>query len=386
MATGRLPDPNTAPVTAKGDLYTYSTVPAKLAVGNNGETLVADSSTTTGLRYNPQNALANPIINGGMDIWQRGTSTSTSQTFAADRWQAYLGTGTGTWSRQSVSDSTNLPNIQYCLRAQRNSGQTTTSILYIWSNLETVNCIPFAGKTITFSFYARAGANYSSAGNALTLTMRTGTGTDQNAWLAGYTGQVDLISYTPTLTTSWQRFAVTATIGSTVTEMSPAFSYTPSGTAGANDYFEVTGVQIDLGTYTASTAPSFRRSGGTLAGELAACQRYFWKQGGGHNTVYGLGQGQNTENVYAQVNLPVNMRTKTMVLGYSNLRLSDFVAAITPTAIAIYTTTGGAGSVATNNLVQLHCSGLPGNAVAHRPYTLQNADNTAGYLQFDAEL
>ena len=75
-----------------------------------------------------------------------------------------------------------------------------------------------------------------------------------------------------------------------------------------------------------------------------------------------------------------------MVLGYASLRLSDFSAAITPTAIAIYTTTGGAGSVATNSLVQLHCSGFPGNATAFRPYTLQNADTTAGYLQFDAEL
>ena len=51
MATGRLPDPNSSPLTAKGDLYTYSTVPAKLAVGSNGETLVADSSASQGLRW-----------------------------------------------------------------------------------------------------------------------------------------------------------------------------------------------------------------------------------------------------------------------------------------------------------------------------------------------
>jgi len=40
-------------VDAKGDLITAtgSDVPARLAVGNNGETLIADSSTATGLRY-----------------------------------------------------------------------------------------------------------------------------------------------------------------------------------------------------------------------------------------------------------------------------------------------------------------------------------------------
>ena len=43
-------------VDAKGDLIAASAndTPARLAVGNNGETLVADSSTATGLKYIPQ--------------------------------------------------------------------------------------------------------------------------------------------------------------------------------------------------------------------------------------------------------------------------------------------------------------------------------------------
>jgi hypothetical protein len=38
-----------SPLTTKGDLYTYSTTDARLGVGANGTTLVADSSTATGL-------------------------------------------------------------------------------------------------------------------------------------------------------------------------------------------------------------------------------------------------------------------------------------------------------------------------------------------------
>jgi hypothetical protein len=51
MATGRVPTTANSPLTAKGDLFTYSTAPARLAVGNDGETIVADSSTATGLDW-----------------------------------------------------------------------------------------------------------------------------------------------------------------------------------------------------------------------------------------------------------------------------------------------------------------------------------------------
>ena len=277
MATGRLPDPNSAPVTAKGDLYTYSTVPAKLAVGNDGETLVADSSTSTGLRYNPQNALVNPVINGGFDIWQRGTSFtggSTSANIGPDRWNTYRGAAGSTFSRQLTNDTTNLPNIQYCMRVQRDSGNTSTTAIIPFQDFENVNSTPFVGKTITISFYARKGANYSATSDLLNILVVTGTGTDQSQ-RGGYTNQTTILNQNATLTTTWQRFAYTCSVGATATQLGFQFNFNPTGTAGTNDWFELTGVQIDLGTYTASSAPSFRRSGGTLAGELAACQRYF---------------------------------------------------------------------------------------------------------------
>jgi hypothetical protein len=37
MATGRVPTTANSPLTAKGDLFGYSTAPARLAVGNDGE-------------------------------------------------------------------------------------------------------------------------------------------------------------------------------------------------------------------------------------------------------------------------------------------------------------------------------------------------------------
>jgi hypothetical protein len=244
-------------------------------VGNDGETLVADSSTSTGLRYQgSMPAGKNAMINGGMDIWQRGTSiTLTTSAYTADRLQGYRNTTGATVSRQSTNDTTNLPSIQYCARVQRDSGTTATAILYVGQSLETVNTIPYAGKTLTFSYYARKGANYSATSDALTVAKGTGTGTDQNYVTSGYTGAVTILNTSVTLTTTWQRFTHTVSVGATATELGFYFSSAPLGTAGAADYFEVTGLQLELG----SVATTFSRTGGTIQGELAACQRYYQK-------------------------------------------------------------------------------------------------------------
>ena len=72
--------------------------------------------------------------------------------------------------------------------------------------------------------------------------LQTGTGTDQN-WISP-TGQNLPINTSATLTTTWQRFSFTGAITSTAKQLFPYFVLTPVGTAGANDYFEITGVEI----------------------------------------------------------------------------------------------------------------------------------------------
>jgi len=225
------------------------------------------------LRYTAGNPFPNPVLNSSMQNWQRGTSfTASGPVYAADRWNySTFGGGTGqTVTRQTTSDTTNLPFIQYCLRYQRNAASTVTGAMQLQQSFETVNSLPFAGKTVTMSFYARAGANYSSTSNLLQVVLATGTGTDQNRF-SGYTGEAKPIDTNATLTTTWQRFTYTGTIAATATELSVYFASNPTGTAGANDYYEVTGVQIDIG----SVALPFRTYAGTIQGELAACQRYY---------------------------------------------------------------------------------------------------------------
>jgi hypothetical protein len=299
-------------VDAKGDLIAASAndTPARLAVGANGETLVADSSTSTGLRYTAGTVQSNPVLNSAMQVWQRGTSlavtTGGSGKFIADRWQVRADdTAALTFSRQVTGDTTNLPNIQYCLRSQRNSGSAIASYVIVEQSFETVNSIPFAGKTITLSFYARKGANYSGASNALQVRMFSGTGTDQKV-SDPYTGEATVINSSATLTSTLQRFTYTGTVASTATELGIQIYYQASGTAGAADYFDLTGVQIDIG----SVALPFRTYAGTLQGELAACQRYYYALGGtAANSPLGTAFSGSTTVIYLIAQPTVTMRT-----------------------------------------------------------------------------
>jgi hypothetical protein len=252
----------------------------------------------------------NGVLNSNFSIWQRGTSIAQAGGFSysADRWvSSRNGFDVGTtMSRQATGDTTNLPFIQYCARVQRNSGTTATTGVFFSQSFESINSTQFMGKAITFSFYARAGANYSSASNALTVKVDTGTGTDQsiiNTW----SGAASAIggNQTATLTTTWQRFTYTGTASATGTQIGFYFSYTPVGTAGANDYFEVTGVQLEA----ASAVSAYSPNSATFQGELAACQRYYVKDDKVGVNAY-TGSGTNAWGLYQ---FPTTMRiTPTM--------------------------------------------------------------------------
>jgi hypothetical protein len=306
-------------VDAKGDLVAASAAdtPARLAVGSNGETLVADSSTSTGLIYT-EPKVANPVLNSSFQIAQRGTTFTSPSAYTLDRW---YWAGGNACSQQTTSDTTNLPNIQFCARVGRSVSTTATGTIYFSQSLETVNSRPFAGKTVIVSYYARRGANYSGSGNTVNLNLTSGTGTDQNVIVA-YTGGSTVASANATLTTTWQRFTTSGTVPTTSTELAMYFSYTTVGTAGAADYFEVTGVQIDIGT----VALPFRTNGATIQGELAACQRYYEKGAKdlwSGNTTSGSTYYQNIRYAVTKRSTPTVTIVSSYLLSFPSISTSE---------------------------------------------------------------
>ena len=325
----------------------------------------------SGVSVNENIAGKNLVINGGMDIWQRGTSfANLYNTYTADRWQNYSGV-TGITLSQVASG---LTGFSYALRSQRNSGGTSTGTMYVGQSLESVNSIPFAGKTATFSFYARCGSNFSPTGSQITATLQYGTGTDNNIY-SGFTGGTAIVTAATTLTTSWQRFTYTATFASTSTQIGFYFSSVPTGTAGANDYFDITGVQLEI----APQATPFSRAGGSIGGELALCQRYYWQVGAG---VLGPAVAISTSNLYGYVYTPVSMRlSPPTVTAYTlviqNAGFTGYSSVTTASSLSI--------SNGSSNIVGINfTSNVTSYSVGSNNWISQN--NGSSYLSLSAEL
>jgi hypothetical protein len=268
------------------DLSLWTQGSSRLHINSDGNVGIGTTTPTAKLDVNgsiksDNLSSVNAVLNSGMNVWQRGTSIgATNQSaYTADRWMVSTAASMSvTVSRQATSDTTNLPNIQYCMRVQRNNGQTATGNWNMQQSMESINSIPFAGKTVTLSFYARKGANFSAASDLMSVGFYSGTGTDQN-FQTGYTGTTNIVNTTQALTTTWVRYTFTGSVPSTATEMALVLGYTATGTAGASDFFEITGVQVEIG----SVATPYRSNQSTFAQEFIACKRYYQQ-----STPYGV--------------------------------------------------------------------------------------------------
>jgi len=315
----------------------------------------------------------NAIINGAFDIWQRGTSFShtASLIYGADRWGVFrAGFAAGANSSRQASG---LESFQWANRIQRVSGNTSTALIVATQPVESVNSIPFAGKTVTISFWARRGANFSSASNLLSASVQTGTGTDQNPW-SGFTGQTASINENKELGLSWQQFFATGSMPSSMTQLAIDFRYTPTGTAGADDWFEVTGVQLEAGP----VASPFRRNANSLQGELAACQRYYYRTGGTTAFEYhGVGSAGTTTQARMMLIPKQTMRVGPTSIEFGNLGLYDSNSTLAVTTCTL--------DQSATNLVAVVASVASG-LTQFRPYSLISNNNTSGFVALSAEL
>jgi hypothetical protein len=134
--------------------------------------------------------------------------------------------------------------------------------------LESIESIKFRGKKLTLSFYLKVGADFSAASSLLTARIVSGKGTDQK--LSAFTTSANEISsdITATATSTLYSITTTSAIASDITQIGVAFSYDPVGTAGANDWFEITQVQLCSGDVALPYSPM------TYNDEYRKCRRF----------------------------------------------------------------------------------------------------------------
>ena len=222
--------------------------------------------------------LPNLIVGGDYTTnpFQRGTSNGSAHiantlTYGpADQWFIGAAGSSIDWSQNTSSAP---PKYSASLTMQRTSGNTDVNPICLGQASTSVESVRFAGNQAMLEIWAQAGSNYS--GGAVTATIAVGTGTDQSAasfaagtW-ANYTAtasapltslssipavasQLSLLStnsFTPT--TTWTRYVMAFTVpasisAANVNQLGTKLCWTPSGTAGANDYVNFAAWQVEV--------------------------------------------------------------------------------------------------------------------------------------------
>jgi len=275
---------------ANGDVYSASDV--------NDTNGTINAYVSTG-----KAAGVNKILNSDFEIWQRGSSFSNpaNEAYLADRFNiVFDGTGsTRTVSRQTFTPGT-APVAGYEGEYFIRMAQTVAGVggTYLGYNQRIEDVRTFAGQTVTLSFWAKADATRTILPNL------------QQNFGSGGSATVNITSgFTSTnLTTSWARYTFTVSV--------PSISGKTVGTSSFLQLFfgfaantvqtiDIWGVQLEQG----STATAFQTATGTIQGELAACQRYYWLWATGLGAGIGMASMYSSSQVETNVQFPVTMRT-----------------------------------------------------------------------------
>ena len=239
----------------------------------------------------------NLIINGAMQVAQRGTSSTSAGYVSLDRWYVNQSGGSTTFSQETNTNPSETDGLQ---RYARLNVSTSSDFTSIRQPIEDVTSVQ-AG-TVTLSFYAKGTAP--TGGLYVWGTQNFGSGGSADVSIAN-------VQITASLTSSWVRYTAQITIPSIDGKTIGVGSYLLlnigqySNTATTAYDLNITGVQLELG----STATPFEHR--SFGDELARCQRYYYAID--QNTVGSIytafvGTGYSSTQCNFQVSFPVQMR------------------------------------------------------------------------------
>jgi hypothetical protein len=360
----------------------------------------ASGNGVGGLAHPP--TFKNLIINGAMQVAQRGTSVTgvTSGGYlTADRWNTTV-SSLGTWTQTSENDaptgsgfrkSTKIlcttadaspsagdymifnqaiegQNVQHLLKGTSSAKQLTISF-WVKSNVTGTYIVEMEDRDNSRDVSASYTINASATWEKKTITFpadTTGALDNDNAasfavyfWLGAgstYTGG-------SSLQTSWGTGTNTRAVGQT------------NLAASTNNYWQVTGVQLEVG----NTATEFEFLPADV--ELARCQRYYFRNTA--DVVYAImGHGAAKTSTLGYINFPTptQLRTTPSSIDWSTLQLWEYdESAFNVTVLTIVSTFANKNNI---GIVATVASGL----VANVPLLLVANNSATAYVGISAEL
>jgi len=270
-------------------------------------TAVTTGTWTRQLPSTTQVAGKNGFINGDFGVWQRGTSFtvgSSASTYTADRWLYQSDSSLTTTITQQTFTPGTAPVSGYEGTYFIRLATTGTAASYPGLNQRIEDVRKYAGQTITVSFWAKASSSC-NANSAINQNFGSGGSSQvQTGYPSYYIG------------TSWQRISFQYNVPSIAGK-----------TIGTNSYFEIQMLYFNAGTVmpgtvdvwgaqieAGPTATQFTTASGSIGGELALCQRYYYQQGlQTYDITLGVGSIMSSTSAAFLWNFPVIMRAQPSI-------------------------------------------------------------------------
>jgi hypothetical protein len=318
----------------------------------------------------------NAIINGGFDIWQRGTSFSNpgGTAYTADRWNSNGNIG-GTVTVTRQSSGAPIGSLYYIRTAYGGASSYNGKAQII----ETANTQQFWGKPVTLQVKIRRNASFAPSLVVGLAKSATVDASIASTW-------ADIASTTisnaniPTGTGSsdWLTVVVTGNVPNDGTANTLKVFIGETAAGGSGQHWEMADVQLEAG----AVATPFRRNAPSIQAELAACQRYFVRFLTG--ALYGLfapGNSQPGNSARCGFVLPVPTRvlvSPTLVWGGA-FQFESGAGAANVSGLTIDPNTRSptlVGVLATFTVA----------FTTNQPGYLMSNNNTNSFIDFNAEL
>ena len=397
--------PETDLVTTKGDILvgTAADTLARQGVGSNGQVLVADSGVTNGVAWVDPQTNRNVIINGAMQVAQRGTSTASITTvgyYTADRWLANIDNSIGTWTQSVEADAptgSGLRNSLKMLCTTANSALDAADFLSHTQSLEGQNVQQFlkgtsSAKQFAVSFWVKSNVtgtyivelrdidNGRSVSASYTIAV-SGTWEKKTiVFPADTTGAFDnnnaeslRVSFGLVAGSNYTSGTLSTTWGTVVTANRLVGQTNLSATL--NNYWQITGVQIEAGAV--ATPFEFEDYGTTLA----KCQRYYQtvKSESSGFSYFGNGTVNTATEVIFSLPLRVTMRA---IPSFSVSAAADFILASGSSTINSF----AAGSGGSANMMVFYTTTTGATFTTNTSRALLANSNATAELRASAEL